>query len=118
MRAGQGGERDQAFVARVMSFDDDSLATVLIVAMLGQREPTAPGRGHRRRPAAPVDLAVRGGTAARDRHKGPGRPAGADRRLFDEEMARFRPAIDSAGTLDDSAATRLYQATYSLEVAR
>ncbi len=36
-------------IARVMSFDDDSLATVLTVAMLGQREgtavpPMAPGR--------------------------------------------------------------------------
>ena len=40
------------------------------------------------------------------------------RRLFDEEMLRFVEVIDSAGELDDAAAVRLYQATYSLEMAR
>ncbi|GAA3104036.1 hypothetical protein [Nonomuraea salmonea] len=38
--------------------------------------------------------------------------------LFDEEAMRYVKALDSAGIPDDSVATRLYQATYNLEVAR
>jgi energy-coupling factor transporter ATP-binding protein EcfA2 len=106
-------------VARVMSFDDDSLATVLIVAMLGQRD---------------VDGSPAEGTGAVPQllltslfGAGPLREIGAQaradlrermRRLYDEEMLRFVEVIDSAGTLDDAAAVRLYQATYSLEMAR
>jgi hypothetical protein len=106
-------------IARVMSFDDDSLATVLIVAMLGQRDadgPTAEGTG-----AVPQLLltSLFGAEPLREI----GTKARADlreriRRLFDEEMLRFVEVIDSAGTLDDAAAVRLYQATYSLEMAR
>ena len=106
-------------VARVMSFDDDSLATVLTVAMLGQRD---------------VDGSPAEGTGAVPQllltslfGAGPLREIGAKaradlrermRRLYDEEMLRFVEVIDSAGTLDDAAAVRLYQATYSLEMAR
>jgi energy-coupling factor transporter ATP-binding protein EcfA2 len=106
-------------VARVMSFDDDSLATVLIVAMLGQRD---------------VDGSPAEGTGAVPQllltslfGAGPLREIGAKaradlrermRRLYDEELLRFVEVIDSAGTLDDAAAVRLYQATYSLEMAR
>ncbi len=106
-------------MARVMSFDDDSLATVLTVAMLGQRD---------------VDGSPAEGTGAVPQllltslfGAGPLREIGAKaradlrermRRLFDEEMLRFVEVIDSAGTLDDAAAVRLYQATYSLEMAR
>ncbi|MBX6386389.1 MAG: AAA family ATPase, partial [Microbispora sp.] len=38
--------------------------------------------------------------------------------LFDEETLRYVDALDSAGIPDEAAATRLYQATYNLEVAR
>ena len=106
-------------IARVMSFDDDSLATVLIVAMLGQRDADggpAEGTG-----AVPELLltSLFGAGPLREI----GTKARADlrermRRLFDEEMLRFVEVIDSAGTLDDAAAVRLYQATYSLEMAR
>jgi energy-coupling factor transporter ATP-binding protein EcfA2 len=106
-------------IARVMSFDDDSLATVLIVAMLGQRDGDgvpAEGTG-----AVPQLLltSLFGAGPLREI----GTKARADlrervRRLFDEEMLRFVEVIDSAGTLDDAAAVRLYQATYSLEMAR
>lgn len=106
-------------IARVMSFDDDSLATVLIVAMLGQRDADggpAEGTG-----AVPQLLltSLFGAGPLREI----GSQARADlrermRRLFDEEMLRFVEVIDSAGTLDDAAAVRLYQATYSLEMAR
>ncbi len=106
-------------IARVMSFDDDSLATVLIVAMLGQRDAdAAPAEGTGAVPqllltslfgAGP--LREIGGKARADLRE-------RMRRLFDEEMLRFVEVIDSAGTLDDAAAVRLYQATYSLEMAR
>jgi hypothetical protein len=102
-----------------MSFDDDSLATVLIVAMLGQRD---------------VDGSPAEGTGAVPQllltslfGAGPLREIGAKaradlrermRRLYDEELLRFVEVIDSAGTLDDAAAVRLYQATYSLEMTR
>jgi hypothetical protein len=106
-------------IARVMSFDDDSLATVLIVAMLGQRDADgAPAEGT----GAVPQLLLASLFGA-----GPLREIGAKaradltermRRLFDEEMLRFVEVIDSAGELDDAAAVRLYQATYSLEMAR
>ena len=106
-------------IARVMSFDDDSLATVLIVAMLGQRDADggpAEGTG-----AVPQLLlaSLFGAGPLREI----GGQAWADlrermRRLFDEEMLRFVEVIDSAGELDEAAAVRLYQATYSLEMAR
>ncbi|MEU4548460.1 GTPase [Nonomuraea dietziae] len=38
--------------------------------------------------------------------------------LFDEEAMRYVRALDAAGVPDEAAATRLYQATYNLEVAR
>jgi energy-coupling factor transporter ATP-binding protein EcfA2 len=106
-------------IARVMSFDDDSLATVLTVAMLGQRD----AEGEAAEGAGAVSqlllTSLFGAGPLRDiRTK-----ARADLRerislLFDEEMLRFVEVIDSAGTLDDAAAVRLYQATYSLEMAR
>jgi energy-coupling factor transporter ATP-binding protein EcfA2 len=106
-------------IARVMSFDDDSLATVLIVAMLGQRD--ADGAAAEGAGAVPQLLltSLFGAEPLREI----GTKARADlreriRRLFDEEMLRFVEVIDSAGTLDAAAAVRLYQATYSLEMAR
>ena len=38
--------------------------------------------------------------------------------LFDEETVRYVHVLDGAGIPDESAAARLYQATYNLEVAR
>jgi hypothetical protein len=105
-------------IARVMSFDDDSLSTVLAVAMLGQRDGEGGAEGTGAVPqllltslfgAGPVrDIRVRARADLRDRM----------RRLFDEEMLRFVQVVDSAGELDAAAPVRLYQATYSLEMAR
>ena len=106
-------------IARVMSFDDDSLATVLIVAMLGQRDADgAPADGTGAVPQLLLTSLFGAGPLREI-----GAKAWADlreriRRLFDEEMLRFVEVIDSAGELDDAAAVRLYQATYSLEMAR
>ena len=105
-------------IARVMSFDDDSLATVLIVAMLGQRDADAAPASTGAVPQLLLTSLFGAGPLREI-----GSKARADlrvrmRRLFDEEMLRFVEVIDSAGTLDDAAAVRLYQATYSLEMAR
>ena len=118
MRLVQAESVTKRSIARVMSFDDDSLSTVLAVAMLGQRDGEGGAEGTGAVPqllltslfgAGPVrDIRVRARADLRDRM----------RRLFDEEMLRFVQVVDSAGELDAAAPVRLYQATYSLEMAR
>jgi hypothetical protein len=106
-------------VARVVSFDDESLALVVIIGLLGF------GAG---------DAAAAEGTAAAAQEllrslfgPGPLRDIGAKARadlrervrlLFDEEMLRFAELIDAEGVPDEAAAVQLYQATYTLEVVR
>jgi energy-coupling factor transporter ATP-binding protein EcfA2 len=106
-------------IARVVSFDDESLALVLTVGVLGY------GAG---------DAVVSEGTSAAPQQLltvlfGAGllRDIGARARLdlhdrisllFAEEMLRFAELIDSAGAPDESVPSELYQASYSLEAAR
>ncbi|HEY9240435.1 MAG TPA: GTPase [Streptosporangiaceae bacterium] len=118
MRLVQAESVTKRSIARVMSFDDDSLSTVLAVAMLGQRDGEGTAEGTGAVPqllltslfgAGPVrDIRARARADLRDRM----------RRLFDEEMLRFIQVADSAGDLDAAVPVRLYQATYSLEMAR
>jgi energy-coupling factor transporter ATP-binding protein EcfA2 len=106
-------------IARVVSFDDESLALVVIIGLLGfgaGDAVTAEGTG-----AAAQDLlsSLFGPGPLRDI----GTKARADlqervRLLFDEEMLRFAELIDAEGVPDEAAAVQLYQATYSLEVVR
>ncbi|MFC7582912.1 hypothetical protein ACFQYP_03165 [Nonomuraea antimicrobica] len=98
-------------VSKLVSFDPDSLALIFMVAMFsgGNGE----GVPHR------LVNAVLGAESLR----GIGAKAFSDLRarigmLFDEEAMRYVQALDSAGIPDESVATRLYQATYNLEVAR
>jgi hypothetical protein len=102
-------------IARAVSLDDDSLATVLMIGLLGSGEDEAstaaiPGRllaslfG-----AGPLrDIVAR--TRADLRHR--------ITLIFDEEMRRFADVIDAVGAPDAMAGLQLYQATYALEVAR
>jgi energy-coupling factor transporter ATP-binding protein EcfA2 len=115
--------------AKRISFDDESLGLVVLVAMLGEDAPGA--------------ASVTGAPATEDEGTsiyteplrllasvyGPGLLAGilakarADlthriRLLLDEEMVRFVEVLESAGPCDDVAAIRLYQAEYSLEAVR
>jgi energy-coupling factor transporter ATP-binding protein EcfA2 len=106
-------------IARVVTFNDESLALVLTVGVLGY------GAG---------DVTVSEGTGAVPQRLltslfGAGllRDIGARARhdlhdrislLFAEEMLRFTAIIDSAGVPDETAATRLHEASYSLEAAR
>ena len=118
MRLVQAESVTKRSIARVMSFDDDSLSTVLAVAMLSQRDGEGTAEGTGTVPqllltslfgAGPVrDIRARARADLRDRM----------RRLFDEEMLRFIQVVDSAGDLDAAIPVRLYQATYSLEMAR
>ncbi|MEV4800669.1 dynamin family protein [Nonomuraea sp. NPDC049421] len=98
-------------VSKIVSFDPESLALIFMVAMFsgGNGE----GVPHR------LVNALLGAESLR----GIGTKAFSDLRarigmLFDEEAMRYVKALDSAGIPDESVATRLYQATYNLEVAR
>jgi energy-coupling factor transporter ATP-binding protein EcfA2 len=105
-------------IARVLSFDVDSLAVVFAVGLLGyEASEIASGTGG----SLPERL-LRGLLGA-ESLRSIGAKARSDLRarigmLFDEETMRYVHVLDSAGIPDESAATRLYQATYNLEVAR
>jgi energy-coupling factor transporter ATP-binding protein EcfA2 len=106
-------------VARVVSFDDESLALVLTIGMLGY------GAG---------GVAVAEGTSAVPQRlltslfgAGQLRDLGARARLdlhdkismlFGEEMQRFAEIVSATGAPDDDAAAELRQATEALEEAR
>ncbi|TMR35702.1 AAA family ATPase [Nonomuraea zeae] len=98
-------------VSKLVSFDPDSLSLIFTVAMFSG----ANGEGVPHR----LVTALLGAESLR----GIGAKALSDLRarigmLFDEEAMRYVQALDSAGIPDESVATRLYQATYNLEVAR
>ncbi|MEQ4720458.1 dynamin family protein [Nonomuraea sp. B19D2] len=98
-------------VSKLVSFDPDSLALIFTVAMFSGSN--GEGVPHR------LVNALLGAESLR----GIGAKALSDLRarigmLFDEESMRYVQALDSAGIPDESAATRLYQATYNLEVVR
>jgi len=112
---------DLSPVSRRISFDTDALSLVVLLAMLGE---DAPG-------AAPTDPAsiyteprqmltpVFGAAMLTEILA----KARADllervRLLLDEELIRFVEVIDAAGSCDDVAAIRLYQAEFSLEAVR
>ena len=102
-------------IAKVVSLDSDSLATVLIVSLFGASENDAGTAAIPRRllttlfGAGPLrDIMARTGADLRHRIA----------LLLDEEMRRFADVIDAVGTPDAAASLHLYQATYALEVAR
>nr|WP_260407811.1 GTPase [Planomonospora venezuelensis] len=105
-------------VARLVSFDVESLSLIFAVGLLGYGATEAEAAG---RNALPQRLlhALLGAESLRSI----GAKARSDLRarigmLFDDETARYIQALDGAGIPDESAATRLYQAAYNLEVAR
>jgi hypothetical protein len=119
MRLVQAENVTKRSIARAVSFDDESLALVVIIGLLGQdaREAMATGGAS----AAAQDLlsSLFGPGLLQEI----GAKARADLRervrlLFDEEMLRFAEIIDAGGVPDEDAAVQLYQATYALEVAR
>jgi hypothetical protein len=102
-------------IAKAVSLDNDSLATVLIVSLFGASEDDTGTAAVPRRllttlfGAGPLrDIMARTGADLRHRIA----------LLLDEEMRRFGDVIDVVGTPDAAASLHLYQATYALEVAR
>jgi hypothetical protein len=102
-------------IAKAVSLDNDSLATVLIVSLFGAGEDDTGTAAVPRRllttlfGAGPLrDIMARTGADLRHRIA----------LLLDEEMRRFADVIDVVGTPDAAASLNLYQATYALEVAR
>ncbi|NRQ35021.1 AAA family ATPase [Nonomuraea sp. NN258] len=98
-------------VSKLVSFDPESLSLIFMVAMFSGG--TAEGVPHRLVNAllGAESLRAIGAKALSDLRARIGM-------LFDEESMRYVQALDSAGIPDESVATRLYQATYNLEVAR
>ncbi|MER6827287.1 dynamin family protein [Streptosporangium sp. NPDC000563] len=104
-------------VARVISFDDESLSLILTIGLLGY------GSSDERNGAGALPQRLVHALLGAESLRNLGVKARSDLRarigmLFDDEMARYAQALDGAGIPDESAATRLYQATYNLEVAR
>jgi len=120
---------DQEPGAKRISFDDESLGLVVLVAMLGEDAPgpasiagtpvtedegTSIYTEPRRLLASVYGTGMLAAILAKAR---------ADlihrvQLLLDEEMVRYVEVIESAGPCDDVAAIRLYQAEYSLEAVR
>ena len=107
-------------IARLMSFDVESMAVVLAVGLLGY-EVTDGAQSSLAAGSLPERLLR--GLLGTETLRGISAKARSDLRarigmLFDEETLRYVQVLDSAGIPDEAAATRLYQATYNLEVAR
>jgi len=100
---------------RRVSFDEEALSLVVLVAMLGENaEGSSVYTEPRQMLTSVFGAGMLTGILARAR---------ADlyervRLLLNEELVRFVEVIDAAGECDDTAAIRLYQAEYSLEAVR
>ena len=106
-------------IARLISVDDESLATVLMIGLLVRNAPEAEAEGSTAAIPQRLLTSLLGAGPLRDVAKW----ARADlldriRLILDEEMMRFSKIIAGAEVPDASAAVRLYQATYALEVSR
>ena len=123
------GEDLRPAVRRV-SFDEEALSLVVLVAMLGEAVPAGVG------PAAAATPGAAGGSSVYTEPRemltsvfgavmlteilAKARADLTERvqLLLDEELVRFVEVIDAAGDCDDVAAIRLYQAEFSLEAVR
>ena len=127
-RLAEGGDLRPS--VRRVSFDEEALSLVVLVAMLGEAMPTGVGPA-----AAAASGEVGGGSVYTEPREMLTSVFGgvvlteilakarADltervRLLLDEELVRFVEVIDAAGDCDDVAAIRLYQAEFSLEAVR
>jgi energy-coupling factor transporter ATP-binding protein EcfA2 len=122
---------DARSAVRRVSFEEEALSLVVLVAMLGETASAGPGVPRLGTPAADSED---GGIYTAPRRmltsvfgekllNGLLARARADlsdrvRLLLDEELVRFVEVIDAAGACDDVAAIRLYQAEFSLEAVR
>ena len=122
---------DARSAVRRVSFDEEALSLVVLVAMLGETASAGPGipragllaadsedggiyTAPRRMLTSVFGEELLNGLLARARADLSDRV----RLLLDEELVRFVEVIDAAGACDDVAAIRLYQAEFSLEAVR
>ena len=106
-------------IARIISFDNDSLSTVLMMGLLGYSAGDGAATGGVN--AVPQHLlsSLFGAGHLRDiSTKARDDLQERIRLLFDEEMMRFAAVINAAGELDGATAENLQQAADSLEAAR
>ncbi|MFF4992288.1 GTPase [Streptosporangium saharense] len=106
-------------VAKLVSFDVESLAVIFVIGLLGYGSAATEGAANTGGLPQRLVHALLGAESLRTI----GAKARSDLRariatLFDDETSRHFQALDGAGVPDESIATRLYQATYNLEVAR
>ena len=116
-------------VARVVSFDEESLALVLTISVLGGDAAASAGAETGARDGGTSESA----SALPQRlltsllGAGPLRELSSKARqdlhdrvrlLFEEDMLRFAQVVAAAGAPDDTAALQLHQASYALEAAR
>jgi hypothetical protein len=121
LRLVRDADRAKRSRARPAPLDDESLALLMVLAILGESatvSQTAASPDDSNISTLPWSIltTVLGEQSVRDIC----RKARAElneraRLLFDEELLRFPEAIDGAGTCDEVAGVRLYQAAYMLE---
>ena len=106
-------------IARLVNFDDESLATVLMIGLLVQKAPGADDEESMIGIPQRLLTSLFGAGPLRDVAKR-ARADLLDRigLILDEEMLRFSKIISGAEVPDAGAALQLYQATYALEVTR
>jgi GTPase SAR1 family protein len=105
-------------IARVVSFDTESLALVLMIGVLRPPDGAADGEEAEAGPERLLDSLFGAGLlrdlTARARQDLQQRAAA----LFDGEQQRFSEVIDAAGTPDETVAAQLVAACEALEAAR
>jgi hypothetical protein len=106
-------------VARVVSFDDESLALVLTIGMLGYGADGVAADGDASAVPQRLLTSLFGAGQLRDL----GARARMDLHdrislLFDEELQRFAAIVNAAGAPNDDAAFALREAEAALEAAR
>ena len=112
--------------ARRVSFDEEALSLVVLVAMLGEsasRPAAAPpgeagGSSIYSEPRELLTSVFGAVTLTEILAKARADLTERVRLLLDEELVRFVEVIDAAGDCDDVAAIRVYQAEFSLEAVR
>jgi energy-coupling factor transporter ATP-binding protein EcfA2 len=113
-------------VARFVSFDEESLALVLTISLLGEAAASLAAEGADSQDTA-ADSAMPQRLLTSLLGAGPLRELSASahqdlhdrvRLLFEEDMLRFAQVVSAAGAPDDTAAVQLHQASYALEAAR
>ena len=106
-------------IAKVVSFDDEGLSTLLAIGLLGEEA----GADEEEEGSGAMPLRVLTSLFGAGPLRDITTRARADLQdriglLLDEEMLRLFGVLDLPGVPETTAALRLYQATYSLEVTR